>query len=119
MRTAVENILLGIAVISGMTACQTTTAAPAQDAVISKANPEALAEIADTVSKALGGRKTILANDVLTAKPRLIIDPKYVGDRSLQRPDHFRLKKSGSKCLLIHEQSGEIYTLKKTSCTAL
>ena len=115
----IRSAIIGALAAAGLAACQTTTAEPARDALLSNAGPDTLAEISDTVSLALSGRKTVLAKTVLTTRPDLIIDPKYVDDRSLQRPDHFRLQVTGTSCHLLHEETQQTYPLRKARCTAL
>ena len=112
-----RRAVFGGFLISSLSACQTTMAKAPQDALLSNPSPKVLTEISETISGALSGRKTLLSKDVLTKNPELIIDPKYVDGRSLQRPDHFKLQITGTDCQLLHVETGKIYPLKKTRCT--
>jgi len=40
-----------------------------------------------------------------------------LGGRETGRPDHFRLVKSGSRCVLVHQETGRRWTLESATCS--
>jgi hypothetical protein len=105
-----------------LVACR--TALPDLPALVTNPTPESRAEIARTVSGALHGAPVTLAGDALTREDALVIERER--PRSLEgapstgretgRPEHFRLVKSGSRCVLLHAASGRRFTLTATTC---
>ena len=47
----------------------------------------------------------------------LIIEKPHTG-RDMGKPEHFRLVKSGTQCVLVHERTGKRTTLASTTCLA-
>ena len=39
--------------------------------------------------------------------------------RELGRPEHFRLVRNGARCVLVHESSGQRFTLVATTCSPI
>jgi hypothetical protein len=84
------------------------------------------AELARVVSDALGGAPVALADDALTRESLLVIERKPprdalgrpLGGRELGRPERFRLFRTDSACVLVHESDGRHYVLAATSCIA-
>jgi hypothetical protein len=37
--------------------------------------------------------------------------------REIGRPEHFRLVKNGTRCVLVHERTGKRWTLKAATCS--
>ena len=111
---------LGTVTVIGLSACQTTQplSEPVQARLV-KSTSANTAVLSKAVSEALGGRKVTLAPNVLMDKSTLVMDPKFVDDRSFQRPDHFRLMTNGQSCYLVHEESGKSMPLKGMDCQAL
>lgn len=107
-----------------MTACALTAAAcataanPKNDtpALITDTGPAIISRLESVISGALNGRKVLLADDSFTAKPYVIIDPKFTGDRSAKRGDKFRMVINGGRCLLVHETTGRRYGLDGMTC---
>ncbi len=100
--------------------CQTTTAnSTPVNAVLSAPSAKTLAKINDAVSKALGGRTVTLAENILTTDSQLVMDPKFVESRSVQRPDHFALMMAGKSCYLVHRESGAKLPLSRVKCRPL
>ena len=96
-----------------------------EPAVLSETSPAIRAEITQVVSKALGGRNVLIADNSLMATNRLIIEQRNavhngmtVMTREDPLPDHFRLMVSGKTCMLVHEQTGEVYPLSQAVCKA-
>ena len=116
MRGGVISLFMSSAAVFAFSACQTTAGS---EAVLSESSPQTTAALSQAVSKALGGREVTLAPNVLMESSKLVMDPKYVGDRSRERPDHFTLMKDSSGCYLIHEESGTKTPLGTLNCQAL
>lgn len=70
------------------------------------------------VSAALDGAPVTLADDALTRDSVLIIEKAHTG-RDLDRPEHFRLVKAGTHCVLLHERKSQRWTLVSTTCRGL
>ena len=78
------------------------------------------------VREALGGVPVTLADDALTRESALIVERALVRGpdgtraqgRETGRPDHFRLVKSGGRCVLVHEESGRRFPLSGVACAA-
>jgi hypothetical protein len=68
-----------------------------------------------------------LAPDALTRDSLLIVGRAQARDarglplngRELERPQHFRLLRRGTKCVLLHVETGKSRTLAHTTCRAL
>ena len=99
--------------------------AAAQDrpALIVTPTPKGRAALLEAVRSALGSQ-VVLADDALTRESVLVIeraarrDPagRRLQGRELGTPERFRLVKSGSACVLIHERSGRRIPLHGTEC---
>jgi hypothetical protein len=82
------------------------------------------AELLRAVTIALNGTPVTLADDALTHESLLIIEHAHPRDahglplngRELGRPEQFRLVKSGSHCILVHQRTGKRYRLRSTTC---
>ena len=86
-------------------------------AVIDKPTTESRAELARAVSGALNGAQVRLAHDALTRDSVLIIEKAHrLTGREMDKPEHFRLVKSGKQCALVHERTGKRTMLASTSC---
>jgi hypothetical protein len=85
-------------------------------AVIDRPTPESRAEIAQVVASALNGAPVRIADDALTRDSVLIIEKAHLTGRDLDKPEHFRLIRSGSHCTLVHERTGRRTTLAATTC---
>jgi hypothetical protein len=116
MRT-LESVPLALAMLL-LASCKTDAVRDDVPARIINPSPASLAEIRDTVSRALGGREVRIAPDALTTDSLLIIEPAHLMGRDLRKPDHFRLVLNGSACILVHEESSRRYELGNTRCRA-
>jgi hypothetical protein len=104
--------------------CTTVANTENMPAVIVAPSAEAHAELEAIVSKAMNGAPVTLAAGSLTAKNTLIVERKQhrtisndpLMGRNMERPDHFALHKTGGKCILTHEETGEVYELKSAEC---
>ena len=108
-----------------LTGCATIDFTDAPDALLSNSSGEVTAEITQTISAALNGAPVNIAPDALTKTSRLIIERREalgpdgipIMGRRFEKPDHFVLKSSGSRCALWHEQSGDYHVLELAECT--
>lgn len=70
------------------------------------------------------GAPVTIADDALTREDTLIIerarprgaDGVPLSGRETGRPEHFRLMKNGSRCVLVHERTGKRFRLKSATC---
>jgi hypothetical protein len=108
-------------------ACETLAAREPQPAVLTNTTAQSVAELRRIVSTALHGAPVRLAEDALTRDSTLIIDRSPHRDaagvplngRALGMPEHFRLVKLGSQCILLHERTGERWTLRFATCAVV
>ncbi|HVO12343.1 MAG TPA: hypothetical protein VMX54_16490 [Vicinamibacteria bacterium] len=122
MRTGAAAVVGALLAGAG---CHTHSAPPDVPAVLTHPSEESRAELQRVVSRALNRETVTLADDALTADGTLIVERTARRDaqgRPLQgletrdRPEHFRLVRSGWRCVLLHENSGQRYTLKSATC---
>lgn len=123
--TAQVRIAIALCVI---TACSTTPAASDVPAVIVRADTQSRAKLQSAVGQALNRSLVILAYDALTQDSSLTIEPLRsrgalggvaqgrAQGRETRMPEHFRLVKSGHRCVLIHERTGQRMELANTQC---
>jgi len=94
-------------------------------AVITRPTAESRAELVRVVSRALGGAPVTLADDALTGDGTLIVERaphrdalgRPLSGRETGRPEHFRLVEDGSRCVLVHERTGQRFTLESATCS--
>jgi hypothetical protein len=116
-----------VAVTLASMACATVANRRDQPAVLTSPTPESRAELARIVGSALHGAPVTLADDALTRDGTLIVDRAVArtGDgvrlngRETGRPEHFRLVRRGSRCVLVHERTGRRWTLEAATCAPL
>ena len=115
-----------IAGLMGLGGCSTMAHADPQPAILVNPSTDTLAELTNTVSKALNGRPVHLSSDSLTRDNRLIVERAThmrggnpIMGRKIEKPDHFYLMSTGTDCFLKHQQSGEIYMLKTAQCKVM
>ena len=110
------------ALLSG--GCQTMTGNDEVPAVIADPTAESRAELLGVVQDAMSGAPVRIADDALTTTSVLIIqrmpqkdlEGRPLTGRDLGRPEHFKLVTNGTKCVLLHEESGERRVLRRTRC---
>jgi hypothetical protein len=108
-----------------LAACATIPPQRDVPAVITSPSAESRAELVRVVSRALDGASITIADDALTRDSALIIerarargaDGGPLTGRETMKPEHFRLAKNGSHCVLVHEGSGKRFTLTSASCS--
>ena len=117
---------LAIAAALSLAFCATVSARQDLPAVLTNPTPESRAALLRAVSGALHGAPVTLADDALTRDSTLIIERAErrtpggvpLSGRETGRPEHFRLVKNGSRCVLVHERTGGRWTLKAATCSA-
>jgi len=122
---ATGKLLLATA-LCVFTACATTSAANDVPAIIVRSDAQTGTELQSAVSKALNRASVALADDALTRESTLIIEPERLRDphgrlaqgREMRMPELFRLVKSGQRCVLIHERTGQRTALENIKCAA-
>ena len=115
---------LGACALVSLVACRTASARPDVAAVVAEPGAESRAELAAAVGAALGGVPVRLSDDALTRESTLIVerarqrDPSGLPAQGRERgvPERFRLVKNGADCVLIHERTGQRFTLRETTC---
>jgi hypothetical protein len=113
-----------VAAMLGLGACATASGRGDLPAVLTKPTAESRAELVRTLSGALHGAPVTIADDALTRDSTLIVerarprtaDGMPLNGRETGRPEHFRLVKEGSRCVLVHEGTGKRWTLKAATC---
>jgi hypothetical protein len=118
---------IAIAAMLAFAACATAPGRGDQPAALTSPTPASRAELARVVAGALHGAPVTLADDALTRDGTLIIEraPARTREgvpllgRETGRPEHFRLLKRGSRCVLVHEGTGRRWTLKEATCAPL
>ncbi|HKB75281.1 MAG TPA: hypothetical protein VKC58_01710 [Myxococcales bacterium] len=119
------NAAIAASAIASLAACRTAPARQDLPAVVAQPTSQSHAEMVRAVSAALNGVAVTLADDALTRESTLVLerakrrDPSGlpVQGRELGMPERFRLVKSGTACVLIHEGSGQRFTLRDTTCS--
>jgi len=114
-------LLAACALLSG---CRTPQAGEEVPALIVNPTAASRAALASAVGAALGGAVVMLSDDALTAQSWLAIDRRPRRDpegtpaqgRELGRPEEFLLVKSGGRCVLVHQRTGQRYPLADTEC---
>ena len=117
--------VLAAAALLGLAACATATGRPDLPALLTNPTAESRAELVRAVSGALHGAPITLADDALTRDSTLIVertrprtpDGVPLNGREMGRPEHFRLVKNGTRCVLVHERTGKRWTLKAATCS--
>lgn len=98
---------------------------PDVPAVLTSPTEQGHADLVRVVSRAMNGASVTLADAALTADDTLIVQRTPhrdaqgvdVAGRETGRPEHFRLVKSGSRCVLVHERTGRRWTLTSATCS--
>jgi hypothetical protein len=115
----------GTAGALALAACLTGSGLVDKPAVITRPTAESRAELVRVLSRALNGASVTIADDALTADGTLIVERAPHRDarglsldgRETGRPEHFRLVKNGSRCVLVHESTGRRFRLAATTCS--
>lgn len=118
--------LLILALVS-LPACVAWSEPWGAPAVITHPTAASHADLERAVSLALHGMHVRLADDALTRENLLIVARAEARDsrglplngRQLERPQHFRLLRRRSQCVLVHVESGKARVLTHTTCRML
>ena len=105
--------------------CHPRLAPPDVPAVLTAPTAQSHAELARVVSAAMNGAPVTVADNALTADGMLIVERAQhrgaqdmnLSGRETGRPEHFRLVKSGSRCVLVHQDTGRRWTLESATCS--
>jgi hypothetical protein len=116
---------LTVAGLLCLAACATVPPQRDVPAVITSPTAKSRAELVRVVSRALNAAPLTIADDALTRDSALIIerarargpDGAPLTGRDTGKPEHFRLVKNGSRCVLVHEGSGKRFTLASATCS--
>ena len=104
--------------------CRTVRAPDERADAVLEADAAAHAALAQAVGWALGGVPVALADDALTRTSTLVVERVRPRDarglplngRELGPAEHFRLVRTGARCVLVHEEGGEAFTLAGVGC---
>ena len=96
-------------------------------AVLGDPTDESRAELARVVRGALHTTEVTISSSALTRDSVLVIERTPIRDaagrrltgRDLDKPEQFRLVKSGAQCVLIHVSTSERYELEHARCAAM
>lgn len=110
--------------LAWLPACRARPQTAGAPAVIVHPTAASRADLELAVSRALGGGHVRLARDALTRSTLLIVGRAQARDsrglplngRELGRPQHFRLLRRGSQCILLHVETGRARVLAHTRC---
>jgi|SRR5579883_881174 len=117
-------LVLALAALPG---CRAWPQSRARPAIIIHPTAASRADLELAVSQGLGGAHARLADDALTRDSLLVVGRAQARDarglplngRELDRPQHFRLLRRGSRCELLHVETGESRVLAHTACRVL
>lgn len=121
LRTRASIVLLLL-----VAACAAPSIQADVPALLVNPGAETRLEIEQSISAALEGAEVSIAADALTRDSQVIIErglqrsigqPAEMG-RNLGRPNHFQLVIDGPQCVLVHQETGLHWILKKTKCVA-
>ncbi len=113
--------------LAGLPACSASAAGAGVPAVVIHPTAASRADLERAVSRAFHGARVRLADDALTRDSMVTIGRAQARDvrglplngRELQHPQHFRLMKRGSHCVLLHLETGTAQLLMHTTCRAV
>ena len=120
--------LTGVVGVAGtllLAGCLPRLAPSEEPAVLTSPTAQSHAELVRVVSAAMNGAPVTIADDALTADDVLIVERARRQDakdmnlsgRETGRPAHFRLVKSGSRCVLVHQETGRRWKLESATCS--
>ena len=125
IRASGSTSVLVAAGMLALAACLARSSPRDVPAVLTHPTAQSRAELARVVSRALNGAPVTIADEALTADGTLIVERAPHRDaqglpldgRETGRPEHFRLLKAGSRCVLVHERTGRRWALASTICS--
>lgn len=113
--------------LAGLPVSHASPAERGAPAVITHPTAASRADLERAVSQAFHGAPVRLADDALTRNNMLVVGRAQARDvrglplngRELGRPQHFRLLRHDSQCVLLHVETGESRVLAHTACRVL
>jgi hypothetical protein len=119
---------MGAAAVVGLLAAAACPVRPGPadvPAVLVNPTAECRAELARVASSALNGAPVTLADDALVRADELIVqraphrdsEGRPLDGRETGRPEHFRLVRNDSRCVLVQESTGRRWTLTSADCS--
>jgi hypothetical protein len=125
MRSTAKMLL--VLTLAGLPVCAALAEPWGAPAIIMHPTAASRAALERAVSQAFHGVPVRLAPDALTRDNQLIIGRAQARDarglplngREIERPQHFRLLRRGSRCVLLHVESGKLRVLAHTTCRPL
>jgi hypothetical protein len=129
---SMARVALVSSICFGVVSLSACTGAPAQSnadetvsAVIVNPTDRSRASLHNVVRKALSRESVLLSDEALTEDSVLVVEPQRIRDSAGQlltdssvRVERFQLLKRGDECLLVHERTGQRYSLAETTCVA-
>lgn len=125
MRSTATALL--VLMLAGLPGCRAWPDGQGAPAIITHPTAASRADLELAVSQALGGAPVRLADEALTRDSLLIVGRAQARDlrglplngRELGRPQHFRLLRRGSRCALLHIETGKARVLAHATCRVL
>jgi hypothetical protein len=113
--------------LAGLPACRAWPADAAVAAIVIHPTAASRAALERAVSQSFHGAPIRLADDALTRDSLLVVGRAQARDvrglplngRELEHPQHFRLLRRGSQCVLLHLETGKARVLTHTACRPL
>ena len=117
--------IVGVGWMLLLAGCHLRVAPSDAPAVLTSPSPPTHAELVRVVSAAMNGAEVRIADTALTEDDVLIVERAQrqgekdmnLGGRETGRPHHFRLVKSGPRCVLVHQETGRRWTLESATCS--
>jgi hypothetical protein len=124
LRSACVTIAAALVSASGCTVASARAEVPA---VLVDSTAASRAELLKVIQQALHRTIIVLADDALTHDSELIVEPsqprdaqgRYLDGRETRVPDHFRLVRSGSQCVIVHVETKKRWVLHDSHCVAV
>jgi len=112
--------------LAALPACRSEAAEQGVPALLTHPTAASRADLSRAVARAFGGAPVRLAPDALTRDSLLVVGRAQARDarglpldgRQRGRPQHFRLLRRGTQCVLLHVESGRWYLLRHATCRA-
>jgi hypothetical protein len=122
-----HSAAISISLVTALTACRGWPAPRAVPATITQPTAASRAALERAVSQAFGGTPVRLATNALVHESLLIVGRTQSRDiegvplngRELGRPQHFELLLRGTRCVLLHTETGRARVLSHTRCRML
>ena len=121
-RSTTAMCVTGTVILAG---CTPRLAPQDVAAVLTNPTAQSHAELVRVVTAAMHGAPVTIADSALTADGMLIVErarhqdarDMNLGGRETVRPEHFQLVMSGSRCVLVHQETGRRWKLESATCS--